>query len=68
MPDPSHFRPGYGWQMTDSASNGPTPGKDYRSLPPSVALEDTIVSKEANPLPDPHADRNVDQHLALRDD
>ena len=54
--------------MTDSASNGPTPGKDYRSLPPSVALEDTIVSKEANPLPDPHADRNVDQHLALRDD
>ena len=53
---------------TDNASDGLAPAKDYRSLPPSVALEDTIVSKEANPLPDPHADRNVDQHLALRDD
>lgn len=42
--------------------------QDYRSLPPEVRLEDTIASVEADPVPDPEAGRNVDQHRALRDD
>lgn len=41
---------------------------DYRTLPPSVRLNDTIASVDADPVPDPAAGRNVDQHLALRDD
>ncbi|HSU02126.1 MAG TPA: hypothetical protein VLK03_06215 [Nocardioides sp.] len=48
-------------QAADSA-------KDYSSLPPSVSLDDTIESTDPDPVPDPHAGRNVDQHRALRDD
>ena len=41
---------------------------DYRRLPPRVQLDDTIASVDAEPVPDPAAGRNVDQHRALRDD
>jgi hypothetical protein len=33
-----------------------------------VRLEDTIESVEADPVPEPEAGRNLDQHRALRDD
>lgn len=49
----------------------PLPGKsdrDYRRLPPDVAIDETIASVDADPVPDPDAGRNVDQHRALRDD
>ena len=42
--------------------------RDFRRLPPGVRLDETIASVEANPVPDPEAGRNVDQHRALRDD
>jgi hypothetical protein len=41
---------------------------DYRTLPLGVRLDDTIASVDADPVPDPVAGRNVDQHRALRDD
>ncbi|MDN4174832.1 hypothetical protein QWY28_17855 [Nocardioides sp. SOB77] len=41
---------------------------DYTRLPAPTPIEDTVVSVDAAPLPDPHAGRNVDQHLALRED
>ncbi len=44
------------------------PERDYRRLPPSVRLDDTIASVDADPVPDPQEGRNVDQHRALRDD
>ncbi len=40
----------------------------YRSLPPTVRLEDTIGSVDAAPRQDPDAVRNLDQHRALRND
>ena len=40
----------------------------YRSLPPTVRLEDTIASVDATPSQYPDAVRNLDQHRALRDD
>jgi hypothetical protein len=42
--------------------------KDYSNLPPNVRLDEAIVSVDAEPVPDPQAGRNVDQHRALRDD
>ena len=42
--------------------------KDYSNLPPSVRLDETIASVDTEPVPDPQAGRNVDQHRALRDD
>ena len=44
------------------------PGPDYRALPPGVRLDETITSIDADPVPDPAAGRNVDQHRALRDE
>lgn len=44
------------------------PKQDYRSIPPGVPLEKTIASVDPDPVPDPEAGRNVDQHRALRDD
>jgi len=44
------------------------PEPDYRSLPPGVRLNETIASVDTDPVPDPAAGRNVDQHRALRDD
>ena len=41
---------------------------DYRTLPPSVRLDETIASVDPEPAPDPDGGRNVDQHRALRDD
>ncbi len=41
---------------------------DYRSLPRDVRLDETLASVDADPVPDPAAGRNVDQHRALRDD
>ena len=41
---------------------------DYRSLPPDVRPDETLASVDADPVPDPAAVRNVDQHRALRDD
>ena len=41
---------------------------DYRTLPQGVRLDETIASVDADPVPDPAAGRNVDQHRALRDD
>lgn len=43
-------------------------GRDYRSLPPLVRLEDTIASVDPEPAPDPRAGQNVDQRRALQDD
>jgi hypothetical protein len=42
--------------------------QDYRTLPPSVSLDDTIAMVEPSAAPDPDGGRNVDQHRALRDD
>lgn len=44
------------------------PEQDYRRLPPVVRLDETIASVDPDPVPDPEAVRNVDQHRALRDD
>ena len=44
------------------------PPSGYRSLPPEVPLERTIATVEPDPVPDPDAGRNIDQHRALRDD
>ena len=41
--------------------------RSYRHLPPSVPLEDTVTSLDADAVPDPHAGRNVAQDDALRD-
>lgn len=41
---------------------------DYRTLPRSVRLAETVTSLDADPIPDPQAGRNLDQHRALRDD
>ena len=42
--------------------------QDYRTLPPTVSLDETIASVESEPAPDPNAGRNIDHHRALRDD
>lgn len=52
----------------DNRPSGVKPKQDYRSLPPKLRLEDTIASVQPDPVPDPEAGRNVDQHRALRDD
>lgn len=52
----------------DSRPGGSKPQQDYRRLPPDVRLEDTIATVDADPVPDPEAGRNLDQHRALRDD
>ncbi|VXC11833.1 hypothetical protein [Nocardioides sp. AX2bis] len=52
----------------DDRPGGAKITKYYSSLPPDVRLDDTIASVEAEPVPDPGAGRNVDQHRALRDD
>ena len=44
------------------------PGPDYTRLPDEVRPDETVAGVDPFPVPDPHADRNVDQHLALRDD
>ena len=57
--------------MTTAADGAPgraEPGEDFGTLPARVPLEKTIASVEADPVPDPHGGRNVDQHLALRED
>ena len=62
-------RLGYGRNMEAADDNpGSEPVPDYRSLPPGVRLDETIVSVDADSVPDPAAGRNVDQHRALRDD
>ena len=52
----------------DDRRGGEKREPDYRTLPPEVRLEDTIASVEPDPVPDPEAGRNMDQHRALRDD
>jgi len=49
-----------------SGTTEPMPG--FRRLPSGVRLDDTITSVDAAPAPDPLAERNDDQHRALRDD
>lgn len=41
---------------------------DYSTLPPRVAIGDTVTSVDADRGPDPDDVRNADQHAALRDD
>jgi hypothetical protein len=55
-------------EAADDRMEGVEPAKDYRRLPPAVRLEETIASVHADPVPDPEAGRNLDQHRALRDD
>jgi len=55
-------------QAPDDRSGTAKPEPDYRTLPPSVRLDETIASVDMDPVPDPAAGRNVDQHRALRDD
>ena len=38
----------------------------YRRLPEPIRLEDTITTKDADPLPDPDAGRNPDRDFMLR--
>jgi hypothetical protein len=52
----------------DQHADRATPGRDFHALPPAVRLDETVTSVDPGPVPDPHADRNLDQHLALRDD
>ena len=50
-------------------ADGEQPAPDYSTLPSSrVDLDDTVASVDADPVPDPAAGRNLDQHRALRDD
>lgn len=55
-------------QADSNPPSGAKVVKDYSSLPPNVRLDETIASVEAEPVADPQAGRNVDQHRALRDD
>jgi hypothetical protein len=55
-------------QADDTHPSGAKVTKDYSNLPPSVRLDETIASVDAESVPDPQAGRNVDQHRALRDD
>jgi hypothetical protein len=55
-------------QEDDNCPSGAKVAKDYTSLRPNVRLDETIASVDAEPVPDPHAGRNVEQHRALRDD
>jgi hypothetical protein len=55
-------------ETTDDRTDGVSPAKDYRRLPPAMRLDETIATVDADPVPDPEAGRNVDQHRALRDD
>lgn len=55
-------------QADDNRPSGAKVTKDYSALPPNVRLAETIASVDAEPVPDPQAGRNVDQHRALRDD
>jgi hypothetical protein len=55
-------------QAQENRSRETKSKQDYRSLPPSGRLDETIASVDVDPVPDPHAGRNVDQHRALRDD
>lgn len=41
---------------------------DSGSLPSGVRLDGTLANVDADPVPDPAAGRNVDEHRALRDD
>lgn len=53
----------------DARDHGrPTDAAPYRTLPPSPRLDDVVASVDADPVVDPAAGRNVDQHAALRDD
>lgn len=56
--------------MTPDAvrARGVEPGRDYRSLPRRVRLDETMASLDPGPPADPDAVHNVDQHRALRDD
>ncbi|HET8717884.1 MAG TPA: hypothetical protein VFM50_09040 [Nocardioidaceae bacterium] len=58
--------------MQSAEATPPTPGAstepEYRTLPEPVRLHETIASVDADPVPDPAAGRNLDQHRALRDD
>jgi len=56
----------YGRSMT--ADKRARPSTDYRSLPPEVRLDEVVATVDPEPVADPHAGRNVDQHRALRDD
>ena len=55
-------------EPSDDYFGGEKPVPDYQTLPPRVALDETIGSVDADPVPDPAAGRNIDQHRALRDD
>ncbi len=55
-------------QADDDRPSGAKVTKDFNNLPPSVRLDETITSVDPEPVPDPQAGRNVDQHQALRDD
>jgi hypothetical protein len=55
-------------EAADDRTDGVNPAKDYRRLPPAMRLDETIETVDADPVPDPEAGRNVDQHRALRDD
>ncbi|MBC2933577.1 hypothetical protein [Nocardioides sp. zg-1228] len=43
-------------------------GPGDETLSPGVRLDETVASVDTDPVPDPDAGRNVDQHRALRDD
>lgn len=42
--------------------------EDYRRLPDGVPVADTVETVDVDPVPDPEAGRNAEQHRALRDD
>ncbi len=59
----------YGQRMqAEDRPDEPTREQDYRTLPLAVSLDETIASVEPDAAPDPDANRNLDQHRALRDD
>ena len=55
-------------EAPDDREGTAPPEADYRTLPAGVRLDETVTTVDANPVPDPAAGRNVDQHRALRDD
>ena len=42
--------------------------RDFKTLPRQVQLDDAVATVDADPVPDPTAGRNIEQHAALRDD
>ena len=51
----------------DAERSRSEPAQRFRTLPPSVGLDETIATVDPDAAPDPDGGRNVEQDRALRD-